>query len=417
MQLHIKKSVVTKNSSIKITGSKSETNRLLLLQALYPNLILQNSSKSDDSDVMTTAVLANDNSKTVDIHHAGTAMRFLTAFFAIQEGRETILTGSSRMKERPIKILVDALNQLGANISYDEKEGYPPIRIQGKKIINNKVSLPANVSSQYISALLLIASKLENGLQLTLEGEITSVPYIKMTLALLNEIGIETSFESQTIKVNSKSQTYNSNSKDINPQNIVIESDWSSASYFYSIVALAEDGITITLSSYKKNSLQGDSVLAQIYIDFGVKTVFNDNQSITISKVTANDQNPKEYDLKSAPDIAQTIAVTCFGLGIGCHLTGLHTLKIKETDRLEALKTELSKLGAKVSVTQDTLTLQASQKINKNIEIKTYQDHRMAMAFAPLALKVPITINEAEVVSKSFPTFWTDLKAIGFELK
>jgi 3-phosphoshikimate 1-carboxyvinyltransferase len=417
MQLHIKKSVVTKNSSIKITGSKSETNRLLLLQALYPNLILQNSSKSDDSDVMTTAVLANDNSKTVDIHHAGTAMRFLTAFFAIQEGRETILTGSSRMKERPIKILVDALNQLGANISYDEKEGYPPIRIQGKKIINNKVSLPANVSSQYISALLLIASKLENGLQLTLEGEITSVPYIKMTLALLNEIGIETSFESQTIKVNAKSQTYNSNSKDINPQNIVIESDWSSASYFYSIVALAEDGITITLSSYKKNSLQGDSVLAQIYIDFGVKTVFNDNQSITISKVTANDQNPKEYDLKSAPDIAQTIAVTCFGLGIGCHLTGLHTLKIKETDRLEALKTELSKLGAKVSVTQDTLTLQASQKINKNIEIKTYQDHRMAMAFAPLALKVPITINEAEVVSKSFPTFWTDLKAIGFELK
>ncbi|MFT6749296.1 MAG: 3-phosphoshikimate 1-carboxyvinyltransferase, partial [Flavobacterium sp.] len=285
MQLHIKKSVVTKNSSIKITGSKSETNRLLLLQALYPNLILQNSSKSDDSDVMTTAVLANDNSKTVDIHHAGTAMRFLTAFFAIQEGRETILTGSSRMKERPIKILVDALNQLGANISYDEKEGYPPIRIQGKKIINNKVSLPANVSSQYISALLLIASKLENGLQLTLEGEITSVPYIKMTLALLNEIGIETSFESQTIKVNAKSQTYNSNSKDINPQNIVIESDWSSASYFYSIVALAEDGITITLSSYKKNSLQGDSVLAQIYIDFGVKTVFNDNQSITISKV------------------------------------------------------------------------------------------------------------------------------------
>ncbi|MFT7351284.1 MAG: 3-phosphoshikimate 1-carboxyvinyltransferase [Flavobacterium sp.] len=417
MQLHIKKSVVTKNSSIKITGSKSETNRLLLLQALYPNLILQNSSKSDDSDVMTTAVLANDNSKTVDIHHAGTAMRFLTAFFAIQEGRETILTGSSRMKERPIKILVDALNQLGANISYDEKEGYPPIRIQGKKIINNKVSLPANVSSQYISALLLIASKLENGLQLTLEGEMTSVPYIKMTLALLNEIGIETSFESQTIKVNAKSQTNNSNSKEINPQNIVIESDWSSASYFYSIVALAEDGTTITLSSYKKNSLQGDSVLAQIYIDFGVKTVFNDNQSITISKVTANDQNPKEYDLKSAPDIAQTIAVTCFGLGIGCHLTGLHTLKIKETDRLEALKTELSKLGAKVSVTQDTLTLQASQKINKNIEIKTYQDHRMAMAFAPLALKVPITINEAEVVSKSFPTFWTDLKAIGFELK
>jgi 3-phosphoshikimate 1-carboxyvinyltransferase len=416
MQLHIKKSKVNLNSSIKITGSKSETNRLLLLQALYPNLRLQNNSKSDDSDVMTKAVLANDEFKIVNIHHAGTAMRFLTAFFAIQEGKETILTGSSRMKERPIKILVDALKQLGAKIDYEEKEGFPPIKIIGKKITKNTVSLPANVSSQYISALLLIASKLENGLELTLEGEITSIPYIKMTLALLNEIGIDTSFENNTIKVNAKSQAQNPNSEETKAQNIVIESDWSSASYFYSVLALADVDSTITLSSYKKSSLQGDSVVAQIYKDFGVETVFNDNQSITISKVTTNQQNPKVYDLKSAPDIAQTIAVTCFGLGISCHLTGLHTLKIKETDRLEALKTELSKLGANVSVTQDSLTLQDSQKLHKNIIIQTYQDHRMAMAFAPLALKVPIIINEAEVVSKSFPTFWTDLKAIGFEL-
>jgi len=411
----------TRNLQLKITGSKSETNRLLLLQALYPNIKLENTSNSDDSEVMLKAIQqpttdnrqrTTDNGKPtteIDIHHAGTAMRFLTAFFAVQEGNEVVLNGSSRMKERPIKILVDALNQLGAEITYEENEGFPPIKIKGKKISKNNVSLPANVSSQYISALLLIAPKLENGLKLTLEGEITSVPYINMTLALLNEIGVETSFENNVIKVNPQPVTHN-------PQTVTIESDWSSASYWYSIIALSEIGTQITLSSYKKNSLQGDAALIEIYKSFGVETVFNDNQAITISKANTHHPSPITFNLNNSPDIAQTIAVTCFGLGIGCHLAGLHTLKIKETDRLEALKTELSKLGANISVTNDSLTLQPSEKIIENVSIATYQDHRMAMAFAPLALKVPIIIQNAEVVSKSYPTFWEDLKNFEFQV-
>jgi 3-phosphoshikimate 1-carboxyvinyltransferase len=412
----------TRNLKLQITGSKSETNRLLLLQALYPNLVLENTSNSDDSEVMLKALqnsqLATHNSQLIDVHHAGTAMRFLTAFFAIQEGKdlsdlaEVVLTGSGRMKERPIKILVDALIQLGAEITYEENEGFPPIRIKGKKITQNKVSLPANVSSQYISALLLIAPKLEKGLELTLEGEITSIPYIKMTLALLNEIGVETSFENNKIKV-----THHPSSITHHP--ITVESDWSSASYWYSIVALSEIGYQVTLSSYKKNSLQGDCALIEIYKDFGVETTFNNDNSITISKERIHNSQLKTHNsqLNNSPDIAQTIAVTCFGLGLGCDLYGLHTLKIKETDRLEALKTELTKLGGVVVVTNESLHLKPSIHINENIAINTYQDHRMAMAFAPLALKVPIKINEAEVVSKSYPDFWEDLKKIGVLVK
>ena len=408
MNLLLKSSTCKPQSAIAITGSKSETNRLLLLQALYPNLILENTSNSDDSEVMTKALQSSDT--IIDIHHAGTAMRFLTAYFSIQENREVVLTGSTRMKERPIKILVNALRQLGAEITYEENEGFPPIRIKGKKVTKSKVSLSANVSSQYISALLLIAPKLENGLELTLEGEITSVPYIKMTLSLLNEIGVKTAFASNKIIV--KPQTINHK-----PQTLSVESDWSSASYFYSIAALSEIGTEITLSSYKKSSLQGDSVLADIYKNFGVETIFNDNKSITISKINKYNLQPPTYNLNNSPDIAQTIAVTCFGLGIGCHLTGLHTLKIKETDRLLALKNELEKLGAQVSITDESLTLKISSEINEDIRIKTYQDHRMAMAFAPLALKTDIIIEEAEVVSKSYPTFWEDLKSIGFQIE
>jgi 3-phosphoshikimate 1-carboxyvinyltransferase len=397
----------TSNFQLSITGSKSETNRLLLLQALYPNISLQNTSNSDDSEVMLKALLSN--SQLIDVHHAGTAMRFLTAFFATQEGKEVVLTGSSRMKERPIKILVEALQQLGAEISYEENEGFPPIKIIGKKLKQSKVSLPANVSSQYISALLLIAPKLENGLELTLEGEITSIPYIKMTLALLNEIGATTSFvENKIIVKPLQSTIYNLQS---------VESDWSSASYWYSIVALSEIGTKITLSSYKQNSLQGDSILSEIYKDFGVETIFNTNNSITILKSAICNLQSVICNLNNSPDIAQTIAVTCFGLGIGCYLSGLHTLKIKETDRLEALKAELSKLGAIISVTNDSLTIKKSNNLNSNINIATYQDHRMAMAFAPLALKTSLIIEDAEVVSKSYPTFWEDLKSIGFQLE
>jgi 3-phosphoshikimate 1-carboxyvinyltransferase len=386
---------------IAITGSKSETNRLLLLQALYPNLSLENTSNSDDSEVMIKALKSD--SDTIDVHHAGTAMRFLTAYFAIQENREVTITGSNRMKERPIRILVDALCQIGADISYLENEGYPPIKIKGKRLTQSKGTLAADVSSQYISALLLIAAKLENGLQLTLEGEITSVPYINMTLGLLQEVGIETTFINNVISVKPKTA--------IAPQNVIVESDWSSASYFYSIIALSDVGTQITLSNYKKNSLQGDSALSEIYKNFGVSTVFHQNQ-IVLEKVHCQ-LSTINYQLNDTPDIAQTIAVTAFGLGMACHLTGLHTLKIKETDRLEALKTELSKLGANISVSNESLTLEASKLIHSNVKIKTYQDHRMAMAFAPLALKVPIIMQEAEVVSKSYPDFWSDLDSIG----
>jgi 3-phosphoshikimate 1-carboxyvinyltransferase len=419
VNLLLKSSIINQQSTIKISGSKSETNRLLLLQALHPNITLENSSNSDDSEVMikalnsqhaTVTLSAVEVSQLINIHHAGTAMRFLTAYCAIQEGRTVTITGSSRMKERPIKILVEALQQLGAEIAYEENEGFPPIKITGKKFIQNKISLSANVSSQYISALILIAPKLENGIELTLEGTITSVPYINMTLALLNEIGVETSFVDNKIFVTSSAV-------EMPHKVITIESDWSSASYYYSIVALSEIGTKIILSSYKENSLQGDSVLSEIYKNFGVETVFNEN-SISISKSKIKNQKSLIYNLKSTPDIAQTIAVTCFGLGIGCHLTGLHTLKIKETDRLEALKTELTKLGAIISITDDSLTLSAQVlPFGKDLGwVSTYQDHRMAMAFAPLAIKIPLIIEDAEVVSKSYPAFWEDLKSIGFQI-
>lgn len=406
---HIPK-LKTENSQIQITGSKSETNRLLLLQALYPNILLENTSNSDDSDVMHKALKAseinNQKLSIIDVHHAGTAMRFLTAFFAIQEGKEVILTGSSRMKERPIKIIVEALNQLGAEITYEENEGFPPIRIKGKKITKNKVTLAANISSQYISALLLIAPKLENGLELELEGEITSIPYINMTLALLNEIGVETSFLNNVVIVKPKLS--------IDNRQLSIESDWSSASYWYSMIALSEIGTEITLSIYKKNSLQGDAVLSEIYKDFGVETTYS-NYSIILTKTSVHKTESTTYNLTKCPDIAQTIAITCFGMGIACDLFGLHTLKIKETDRLDALKKELSKLGATISVTNDSLHLKACSIINEGISISTYQDHRMAMAFAPIGLRTSLIIEQADVVSKSYPTFWGDLGNVGFD--
>lgn len=403
MDIQLQLNGAVKSTAITITGSKSESNRLLLLQALYPAITISNLSESDDSEAMQKALSGNDSM--VDIHHAGTAMRFLTPYYAIQEGKEVVLTGSSRMKERPIAVLVEALRSLGAKIEYVENEGFPPIKITGQKLLKNKVSIKAGVSSQYITALLLIAAKLENGLELTLEGEITSRPYIEMTLSLLNQVGIKNRFEGNVITVLPKPEIAALASK------VVVESDWSSASYFYSIAALANEDISISLSSYKKDSLQGDSALAAIYRSLGVETVFKEN-SILLSKTNAS--TSVNLDLNDTPDIAQTIAVTCFGLGIACSLTGLHTLKIKETDRLEALKTEMEKLGAKITVTNDSLMLEASDTINSNITIATYNDHRMAMAFAPLAVKVPVRIQDADVVSKSYPAFWDDLQDLGF---
>ncbi|WP_341221511.1 3-phosphoshikimate 1-carboxyvinyltransferase [Polaribacter atrinae] len=393
------------NEKITISGSKSESNRLLILQNLFPEISIENLSDSDDSVHMQHAL--STDKETVDIGHAGTAMRFLTSYFAVKEGREVVLTGSERMQNRPIEILVNALKDLGATISYEDKVGYPPIRIKGSKITTDKVQINGNVSSQYISSLLLIASKLENGLEIELLGKITSVPYINMTLSLLNQLGIETNFEGNFIKVNPK--------KSIEKQLVVVESDWSSASYFYSIIALSDIGSEIQLSAYKKESLQGDSCLAEIYQHFGVETIFGEN-FITLKKVKETKKETLEIDLKNAPDIAQTIAVTCFAENIACNLSGLHTLKIKETDRLVALNDELTNLGAIISVTDKSLHLETSTTINSNISIKTYNDHRMAMAFAPLALRVPIKILDAEVVTKSYQKFWDDMQQIGIKI-
>ena len=405
MTVKIEKSSIVKQSKITITGSKSESNRLLLLKALYPELEIENVSNSDDSKVMQKALASEE--KVIDIHHAGTAMRFLTAYFASNEGREVVLTGSARMKERPIKILVDALNDLGADISYLETAGCPPIQIKGKRLTRQHVRLNANVSSQYISALILIASRLENGLILTLEGEMTSVPYINMTLDLLRQVAIETTFNEQVIEVKPKKES-------LKNKKLTVESDWSSASYFYSIVALSPVDTQIELSSYKKESLQGDSVLAEIYASFGVETVFFGN-SIALKKTSKEVAEIVEFQLNNSPDIAQTIAVTCLGLGIKCHLNGLHTLKIKETDRLVALQNELQKFGAEVDITEESLTLYKASQLRENVVIATYNDHRMAMAFAPLGLKTNLEIEDYMVVSKSYPTFWDDLKNLGFK--
>ena len=399
--LKIPKNQLFKNSVI-VSGSKSESNRLLILQQLYPELEIENLSNSDDSIHMQHAL--ESNGEIADIGHAGTAMRFLTAFFASQEGTTKILQGSERMHNRPIKILVDALRDLGADITYLEKEGYPPLKINGKKLANSSVTIQGNVSSQYISALLLIASSLPNGLEIELLGEITSIPYIKMTLSLLSQLGIESSFEGNIIRVEPKEAIENSK--------VIVEADWSSASYFYSLVALSEIGTEIKLSSYKKESLQGDSCLADIYKHFGVSTTFEE-YTILLKKEEETKTSLLELDLVKAPDIAQTIAVTCFALGVPCKLVGLHTLKIKETDRLEALKEEITKLGGTISVTNEELHLETSDRINNNIEIETYNDHRMAMAFTPLALKVPIKIKDAKVVTKSYRNFWEDFENLG----
>ena len=409
MDLILETNSFTNNQLITISGSKSETNRLLILQALYPTLQIENESDADDSKVMKAALFPRTKTSEIDIHHAGTAMRFLTSYFASKPGSDVVLTGSARMKNRPIQILVDALRQLDAAVSYLDKEGFPPLHISGKKIRKNIVKIKADVSSQYISSLILIAPSLPNGLEIRLEGEVTSEPYILMTLQILNTLGIEAKFEANSIRI--------SPALHLTKNTFTIESDWSSASYFYSIIALAPIGSRISLRYFKKDSLQGDAILADIYERFGVQTTFQPTQ-ITLEKKSKPNCQAIELSLNNTPDLAQTIVVTCLGLGITCNLTGLHTLKIKETDRLQALKNELEKFGAKVAITDDSIELKNKVVFTDSvIEIETYQDHRMAMAFAPLAFNQKIFIHDATVVSKSYPNFWEDLKTIGFRLR
>lgn len=388
-----------------ITGSKSISNRYLILKALFSNLELTGLSNSDDTQVLQKA-LATPPAQVdeIDIHHAGTAMRFSTAYLSAIPGAEVILTGSQRMQERPIGILVEALRNLGASIEYVANEGFPPLKIKGQLLAKEEISISADVSSQYITALMLIAPSFQKGLTIHLESKITSKPYLQMTAQALQSIGVKVDFEGNSIKVYPKHS--------IEPTTIEVESDWSSVSYFYSALALMEAG-TMKIATFYKNSLQGDAKVAEYYKLFGIETEF-ENKSIRLSKVD-NFQCPKliELDLNDTPDLAQTIAVTCLGLQVECILTGLHTLKVKETDRLVALKNEIEKFGAEVIITEETLHLKPTSQLNSGVQIKTYQDHRMAMAFAPLVFKIDLEILEPEVVSKSFPTFWEEMKVLG----
>lgn len=404
--MKLEKSTLLGNKTVQISGSKSISNRLLILESLFSNIKIGNLSNSQDTQLLKKAL--SENTETVDIHHAGTAMRFLTSFYSIQQGKTTILTGSKRMKERPIKNLVNALKDLGVDIEYLENEGFPPLKITGKKITQTSVNVPANISSQFITSLLLIAGKLENGLEINLVGEVTSRSYIEMTLDILTKFGIINSFVGNTIKV----EPFSSEDQP-SAMSYEVESDWSSASYFYSISALGRK--TIHLKSFYKASTQGDSAIAKIYEDFfGITTTFTEDEHKITLEPQQNFSFPEKIilDMNNCPDIAQTLCVTAAALQIPFEISGLGTLRVKETDRLLALYNELQKLGTETEITDSTIRSISFGEPQDHISIKTYQDHRMAMSFAPFCLIKELTIEEEEVVEKSYPMFWKDLASV-----
>ena len=406
MIYNLSKNNKTIKGVIEIGGSKSESNRLLMLKNYLSDFKIINLSESDDTKILLDAL--NSTKKNIDIHHAGTAMRFLLSYYASKQNSEVILTGSDRMKNRPIGILVNALRYLGANIEYQGKEGYPPIKIIGKTLIYNEVSLPANISSQYISSLMMLGVKIKNGIKLKLEGNIISKPYILMTKKLIERIGFNVSINNNEIEVFGIKKSFD--------KIVEVESDWSSASYFYNIVAFSEDA-KITLKTFKRNSIQGDSIISGIYKKLGVDTLYEKNYIIISKNKKTRLPKKLELDLSDSPDLAQTIAICCLALGIECRLLVLHTLKIKETDRIEALKKEFIKLGVKnIDTSKSTIYFKGDQKLNNNIIISTYQDHRMALSFATLAVIIDISIEHPNVVSKSFPNYWEDLKTLGFKI-
>ncbi len=410
-KLH-KVDVVYDKRALQISGSKSESNRWLILQALYNDLLIKNLSDSDDSKHLSE-VLKSDES-VLDIGHAGTAMRFGTAYFATQENRDITLTGSARMKQRPIGILVNALNELGAQVSYLEKEGYPPLRIKGSKISGGKLSIDGSVSSQFLSAILLVAPRFEKGLELHVTGDLTSRPYLEMTLGILTQIGVPV----RTREENEEFIVHVAPLENSFIKTAVVESDWSSAGYWYSWVALQEVGYEMELSSYKKGSLQGDSELANMYIPFGVSTSY-DHDKIKLTKINTVLPSMVELDLTKEPDQAQTIFATCLGLGISVGLTGLHTLKIKETDRIEAMKIVGSRFRVSEIITTNNsinLHFEKATAFNENVIVDTFQDHRMAMAFAPLAMKTSLIIKDAMVVTKSYKNYYEDLKKVNVSI-
>lgn len=406
---------ITKPSSdciqgeVQLNGSKSISNRVLIIDALCNHqLQLENISNADDT-VFLQQILQS-NAAVLDAGAGGTTFRFLTAYLSTQEGREVVLTGSERMQQRPIKILVDALLQLGADISYVNKEGFPPLRIRGKKIKGGKISLPADTSSQYITALLLIAPTLQEGLTLELIGKIVSVPYIKMTLKIMEYFGVKSTFTNNIITVESSQYE---------PKPFYIEGDWSAASYYYSIAILAKEA-TITLKGLTAQQIQGDAVIADIATKFGVQTTYNNN-AVTLTKSVQTQPAYFQYDFLECPDLAQTVVSYCAALQTSVNCSGLQTLRIKETDRIAALDIELQKLGLASLVEIDSnawmLNILEQSQINISLPIHTYEDHRMAMAFAPLSIKTnEILIEEPNVVTKSYPLFWKDLATLGFTI-
>ena len=420
--------ILTKKSkavhgTVHLTGSKSECNRALIIEALSGGKVkVENISDAADTVTLCEVLslksevvsqknndsrLSNQDFRLVNIGPAGTAMRFLTAYFAIGD-QEVILTGSERMQQRPIGILVDALRELGATIDYVENEGFPPIKLKGGFTqLSNKVGIKGDISSQYITALLLIAARLPLGLELHIEGELTSRPYVEMTLAMLESAGIEHTWNDNAIYIASQ---------EFAEASLHVEPDWSAASYWYAIAALANEA-ELFLPGLTKYSLQGDSVITEIMANFGITSQFKDGGVYLVKE-----EKPvirKIFDLKSCPDLAQTVIVVCAALGHNATFTGLETLKIKETDRVKALQNELEKIGVKLIEKNQVYKLDCSGKfIPERVIINTYDDHRMAMAFAPLALLIPeVEIEDAKVVEKSYPAFWKDLESVQFEVK
>lgn len=402
------------NQTIQLPASKSISNRALIIYALSGGRNLpENLSDCDDTEVIIEALRYMPDE--INIKAAGTAMRFMTAYLSVMRGTH-IITGTDRMKHRPIAILVDALRRLGANIEYVGEEGYPPLKITGKKLAGGFLEIPGNVSSQYISALLMIGPMLKDGLTLQLTGEIISRPYIDLTLWMMGEFGAEAEWSS--------ADTITVDHKPYKGRNYYIESDWSGASYWYEMVALSNDrNAEVRLTGLMDGSMQGDSTSRYIFSLLGVKTIFETQtkgvpQMVTLKK-NGRGVTKLEYDFVNAPDLAQTFVVTCAALDIPFHFKGLATLKIKETDRIEALKREMAKLGYVIHDANDSELYWDGERCEPQLElgIDTYEDHRMALAFAPFAMKQEgLIINNPQVVTKSYPKFWEDLKSTGFEI-
>lgn len=390
------------SGKIDLPSSKSESNRSLIIQALNPEIQLNNLASARDTQTMIR--LLNSKEHVLDVIDAGTTMRFLTAYCAATGG-DQLITGTPRMCNRPIGGLVTALRELGADIKYWKQEGYPPLHTQSRKgpLHGGSIQMPGNISSQFISAILLISPYLSEGLELTLTDGVTSRPYLNMTMSLMQHFGAEVDWGNDNM-ILTKPGSYQT-------QSYSVESDWSGASYWYAIAALSKE-VNITLLGLRSSSLQGDRAIVELMENFGVTTVFNEEGAI-LSKNNRPLPVKLVIDCLETPDLAQTLAVIAGALGVHLTLTSLHTLKVKETDRIEALVTELSKFGLEVKGTNDSLEISGTFKSTREV-IHTYEDHRMAMAFAPLALKTPfIQLDDPAVVVKSYPEFWDHLKEIG----